>query len=356
MLLTRSLIARSSPLSCLCRNSCRRFSRLAANQNEPENDDLESRSKPPVFFGDSAARGVGQVIFLNAPASGVAVLGSLALGDPYLAGLAAVGTISATAAASASGLDTDALQSGLYGYNGCLVGCATAVFIAPFPQFWISGLVTTVVAGAATPFVVAALKPAMGSVPQWTLGFNFVTLTMLLRLKPFSVPVDDANAVPSPVVDVSLIDLALSAPLKGVSQIFVVESNYTGVALLGSIALYSPGLAAHTFMGASIGALTGITCCGATVDEVSIGLWGFNSALTSLGCGVFFVHSPATVALSAGGAAAASALFGAFKTVFGAFDAPCLTLPFCVAMSGCYLLAPSLVQLAKDPHSPEENE
>jgi urea transporter len=300
---------------------------------------------PP--FMDSVARGAGQVVFLNSPQSGLAILGSLALGDPYLAGLAAVGTVAATGAAKVLG-DKDALASGLCGYNGCLVGCATAVFIAP-PALWMSALLTTTIAGAASPFVANALKPAMGSVPQWTLSFNFVTLSMLLRSKPFE------GSAPMPPYDGSFLNLAISAPLKGVSQIFVVDSNLTGAALLGSMALYSPGLAAHTVMGASLGAMTG-AALGADVAHLAIGLWGFNSALTSLGVGVFFVHSPTTVAVSAGGAVATAALFGAFQQVFGAFDAPCLTLPFCIAMSGCYLMKLPGFKLAKNPHSPEKNE
>ena len=73
--------------------------------------------------------------------------------------------------------------------------------------------------------------------------------------------------------------------------------------------------------------------------------------------GVFFVNSTPAVALSAGGAAATAAVFGAMKTVFGAYGAPCLTLPFCTTMSACYVLRKHIpgLQLAKAPHSPEQN-
>jgi urea transporter len=65
----------------------------------------------------------------------------------------------------------------------------------------------------------------------------------------------------------------------------------------------------------------------------------------------------AVTALSVGGAAATAVVFGAMQTVFGATGAPCLTLPFCLTASGCYLLAnvvPGL-QLAANPYSPEKN-
>jgi urea transporter len=154
-----------------------------------------------------------------------------------------------------------------------------------------------------------------------------------------------------------MLDILMNAPFKGISQIFVVESAWSGAGLVGGIALYSPGLAAHLVMGSTIGAMSGM-CMGADANEIASGLWGFNSALTSIGVGVFFCPSLATYSLSAGGAAATAALFGAMKTVFFAWDAPCLTLPFCITMSGCYLLRHAIpgLELASNPHSPEKNE
>jgi len=88
-----------------------------------------------------------------------------------------------------------------------------------------------------------------------------------------------------------------------------------------------------------------------------MGLWGYNSALTSMAVGTFFVHSLPVALLSVGGAAATAVIYGAMETAFGAAGSPCLTLPFCITASACWLLhkqIPSL-KLAKDPHSPEKN-
>ena len=323
---------------------------------------------------DSSLRGVGQVLFLNSPTSGMMILGGLAVGDPYLSVLAATGAATAGAAAQGAGLDRSALGDGLWGYNGCLVGCAAAVFVNPLPSVATitmasaagavsGGLATTVVGAAATPFVAGALKPALGSVPQFTLAFNLVTLSMLLRTRPLLPPpvVVDAElseaAVETAAANMNgFVDVVLQGPLKGISQIFVVESSLTGAAILGGIAMYSRGLAGHTLMGSTIGAATGLLL-GADVSSVSMGLWSFNSALTSLGIGVFYVNSPQVIALSAGGAGATAAVFGAMSTVFGAYGSPCLTLPFCFVMSGCYLMADTMpgLRLAQNPHSPEKN-
>ena len=194
--------------------------------------------------------------------------------------------------------------------------------------------------------------------PQWTLAFNFVTLSMLLRTRPFADmppagPPTSFSSLPSD----ELWSMAINAPFKGISQIFVVESSLSGAMLLGGIALYSPALAGHALLGSTIGAVSGAVM-GADADEIGMGLWSFNSALTSIGVGVFYCPTVQALALSTGGAAATAALFGALKVVFGGWDAPCLTLPFCITMSGCYLLKdagiPGLM-LASSPHSPEKN-
>ena len=293
-----------------------------------------------------------------------------------------------TAVASASGLDDASRKDGLWGYNGCLVGCAAAVFIAPLPvdlasmtsgvaagssldlagAAAASGLAATTLGAVVTPFVGAAFGTAMGRVPQWTLAFNAVTISALLCTRPMSHTADGegeaaaldtvAQSATAAASSPDLISLACS-PLKGVSQIFVVDSAATGAAILGGMALYSPALALHLLGGSLIGSFTGWALCDAGLEGVVSGLWGYNSALTSLGVGVFFVNSSATIALSAGGAAVTSVLFGAAKSVFATSYAPCLTLPFCAAMSGCYLLGmgqtvPGL-RLAANPHSPEKN-
>ena len=320
---------------------------MAASNDEKTKEE----TRPALYnFAAATARGIGQVIFLGSPISGVLILVGLVIGDPYLASMAALGTATATGTANIAGLTT---ADGVLGYNGCFIGCAAAVF---GPSAILACVMSTVVGAAVSPFVALSLKQAMGSVPQWTFAFNFVALTsLLLRTRPFS-PVEGTAAEPAADIQTySTIDLLLS-PMTGISQIFVVESAWSGGIIAGGIAMYSPGLAAHAVVGSTIGAAVG-AMMGVDTSELTIGLWGFNSALTSVAVGVFFVHSGRTAVLSAGGAAATAAVFGAMKTVFGAFGVPCLTLPFCVTMSACYLLRDSVpgLTLASSPHSPEKN-
>lgn len=311
-------------------------------------DGAKLPSLPP--FLDESLRGIGQVVFCNDPRSGAVMLAALLYGDAWLGAMGALGTVSATAAARACRLDGGMISNGLAGYNGCLVGCAFSVFLGAAPWSPSTALATIAAAAVSAPLA-AALKPACGSVPQWTLAFNFATLSVLAAVRPLAgaAPADAAASI-------GALEW-LCAPLVGVSQIFVVNDPIAGAALLGAIGLYSPLCAAHTLLGSSVGVATGLAL-GAPATEIGMGLWGFNPALTALAMSVFFVPSSQAVALGTGGAAVTAVAFGGAKAAMGgAFGVPALTLPFCAVASGCYLLhhgVPGLV-LAAAPHSPEKN-
>lgn len=360
------------------------FSTKPDNSKDEKGEDTVATSplSPPSFV-ETSLRGTGQVIFLNSSSSGAIILGGLAVADPYLATMALAGATTSTWAASLGGLDRQALGDGLYGYNGALVGCAVSVFLNPLPATAMTtmdlptmmaspevinstswALASTVMGASIAPYLSVGLKEAIGGVPQWTVAFNLIALGALLRTKPFAAAASEAPTAEAAEAATSSFDqlatmAVLEAPLRGISQIFVVDSSLTSCAIVGGTALYSPGLAGHLLLGSAVGSLSGYTLCDAPIDEITCGLWGYNSALTSMGVGAFFVHSPRTLALSVGGAAVTAGLFGALKVVFGMADAPCLTLPFCAVMSGCYLLGRGGVQglhLASSPHSPEKNE
>ena len=305
---------------------------------------------PPSFVQESLL-GVGQVIFLGNATCGAMVLGALGYADPWLGSLAALGTVTATATARIAGLDSGAISAGLMGYNGCLVGCAFSVFLGQ-PAWDPMTAIATVAGAAVTAPLAAALTPVCSSVPQFTLAFNIATLSALAFVKPLA----GAAAVTDPSI-ISAMQWALS-PLVGISQIFVVNDAVSGAMLLGAIAFYSPGAAAHTLVGSCVGMGTALAC-GAPAADIVAGLWGFNPALTALAVSVFFVPNASSYALATGGAAATAMLFGGVKgTMAGVLGVPALTLPFCAAAIGCHLLGQSGkmgLRLAGSPHSPEKN-
>ena len=106
----------------------------------------------------------------------------------------------------------------------------------------------------------------------------------------------------------------LISPLAGVSQIFVVNFPLSGMGILAATSLYSPGLALHALGGSTVGCLVGLTL-GTDISNVAAGLWGYNSALTSMVIGTFYNDSVKTRMFSFGAAAGAAVLFDG-KLVF----------------------------------------
>ena len=203
---------------------------LCAKSGGDEKSEVDSKvggvKLPPLV--EENLTGVGQVIFLGSPACGAMVLGALGYADPWLGSLAALGTVSATLSARICGLDGGAISAGLMGYNGCLVGCAFSVFLG-MPAWSPAAALATVAGAAASAPVAAALKPACGSVPQFTLAFNITTLSVLMALRPL------AGAAPAdPASTLTALEWALS-PLVGISQIFVVNDAISGAMILGAI-------------------------------------------------------------------------------------------------------------------------
>eukprot|EP00977_Amphora_coffeiformis_P008277 scaffold1872_cov262-Amphora_coffeaeformis.AAC.9 len=335
----------------------------SSSSSPKEEDDKTKPTTTPVqqqqqqqmeVWRDRVGKGVGQVIFLGSPTAGGIVLASLAVGDPALAALAAVGTVASTATAVivAGKQHQGAMDAGLLAYNGCLIGCAAGGFLLPLQYGVLSSALWTAVLAPTSTMVSLVLPKVTGGVPQWTWAFNAVALSQFLHIKPLSAAVAEgvvATAAPS------FGALAVS-PLVGLSQIFVVNSAYTGLGITAAICSYSPLLAAHAVMGSTLGCITG-AALGAGTDAIAMGLWGYNAALTSMAVGVFFQNTRSAWMLSAGGAIATAGMHGGLVAFFGTFGSPCLTLPFCIAATGCHLLADTLpgLKLAPSPHSPEQN-
>ena len=89
-------------LGCATGRSYRYLRIISTNVSPPKSEEKKTndhvvRVKEPVTadasfgFADPVLRGVGQVLFLNSPKSGIAIIAGLAIGDPYLATLALAG-------------------------------------------------------------------------------------------------------------------------------------------------------------------------------------------------------------------------------------------------------------------------
>jgi urea transporter len=302
---------------------------------------------PVVGFIEYCLRGVGQVVFMNSPITGLFILVAAWIYDPWFGFGGTVGVVASTLAAHALSFDRDAIRAGLFGFNGVLVGLALSLFLSPtwdpLVIVWMIVLsgVSTVLMGA-----FAAVFGGAWGVPPFTLAFNTTTLLFLItglhvahgRLGvgvapalPASSAAEVQTALRSSADAVGSTDAMaiVNAVFRGIGQLFFLNSILAGVMIIIGIVFCSRIAAIFALVGSIVGMLTGLAL-GADGVAIYNGLWGFNSFDAALAiAGVFYVLTWRTALLGVACAAFTALLFGAIAAVFTPWGLPALTLPFC---------------------------
>ncbi|MBV9455758.1 MAG: urea transporter [Rubrobacter sp.] len=306
---------------------------------------LESR--PALDFVHYCLRGVGQIVFMNNPVTGLLILVGMWVFSPWLGFAAVLGVVASTASALILGLDRVAVRAGLYGFNGALVGAGLATFLEP-PWSGRELVYIVVVAAFSTMLMAtlgAMLLPRL-KVPPLTLPFNFATLAFLLAA--FAVAHGDVGplvgpqspTVVGPEIDTSLraaeggsavgvVEGVVNAIVRGISQLFLADSVVASLIILAGMFVCSRIATAFAVLGSALGVATGLLL-GADGYKVYHGFWGYNSYVSAVAIGgVFFVLTWRSALFAAACAVVTALLFATISTVFSPWGLPALTLPFC---------------------------
>lgn len=159
------------------------FGRLATTHllptaSFPSPTQVEGVVTVQVLF-ESLFTGIGQVFFQGNLLTGIIFLIALLISCRKSAGLAVLGSLIGAVVAWLWGASAEAIQSGIFGFNGVLTGIALAVC---WPEFtkrarWLAALALLIV-----PFIYAALSAALEplGMPALTLVFILVAWIMLL--------------------------------------------------------------------------------------------------------------------------------------------------------------------------------
>ena len=301
----------------------------------------------PLRFVDVNLRGIGQVMFQDHPLSGALFLlaiawGSLAAGAPEVLAGGLLGVAVSTLTAQWLRVDATAWRSGLFGYNGLLVGLALPTFLVPSPLLWAYvalGAAVSVVATLATANVVRTWSVA-------ALTFPFVLTTWLLLLATYAFAGLDGSALPFGGV-VTPIDPALADPLRpvdfvrgvlaSISQVFLKGGNVAALLFLAGLAVGSRAAAAFAVGGAAIAVVTA-HLLGAESELITAGLLGFSPVLTAVALGTVFHQPGVRVAVYAVlGTVFTVIVQGALNVALTPIGVPTLTAPF-VLVSWLFLL------------------
>ncbi len=297
---------------------------------------------PGIFsfgFCRILSKGVGQVMFQDNAWTGLFFLagifyGSYATGNPAVAWGAIAGVAVSTLTGYLLNYPAAKGMTGLWGFNGVLVGCALPTFLGNTPLMWLALLLFS----AMSTWVMVGLNYLLAPYKVSAFTFPFVLITWFVLLAARTMHGLPHGALGSPglpgsfssSIDLSFVRL-LEYWLRGVSQVFLVNSWVTGLLFLVGLAISNRWAAVWAAIGSALALAVAILyrCNG---SDIANGLFGFSPVLTGIALGITFYRvNRRTFLWSLVGIVATVFIQAAMDTFFGPFGIPTLTAPFCVA-------------------------
>lgn len=255
----------------------------------------ELRRLAPLEHLRILLRGAGQVMFQPSAWTGLLFMvgifwGAYSAHTPEVAWGALLGLSVSTLTGYMIDMPSEDGRQGLWGFNGVLVGCAFPTFLGN--TFWV--WVALVLCAAMTVWVRTAMNNVMAPwrVNSFTFPFVFCTWIFILAARAMnSMPPEHLPDPTLPEVFSSVANLhpkmLIIDCLKGVAQVFLINSWITGLLFLVGLAISSPIAALTAFGGSALALLVAIVF-GASGVEIADGLYSFSAVLTALAVGVVF--------------------------------------------------------------------
>lgn len=296
---------------------------------------LDNKVLTPVrtFFN-----GIGQVMFQQSPWTGLLFLAGIFWGSyechtPAVAYGAIVGCAVSTIAGYLIHPKSNAGAQGLWGFNGILVGCAFPTFMANTWLMWLALIFCAML----STWVRDGLNNVMAPWKVNSFTFPFVMLTwffllaarLLGGLDPSGLSVPELTEHLPAALDTSFVSLIVYW-LKGIAQVFLVNSWVTGIFFLVGLALCSRWAAFWAAFASAISLAVAILFK-ADASDVANGLFGFSPVLTgiALGC-TFYKPGLKSAVWAVAGIVATVFVQAAMDAMFIPLGIPTLTGPFCI--------------------------
>ncbi len=310
-------------------------------------------------FLEVCLKGAGQVFFMENALTGALFLVAIGYAS-FETGVwstslgAVIGLIIATATAKMLKVDEQSYRSGLFGFNGILVGIALPTFIAVSAELWFYIVVGAAISTVVTSAFSASITKSWG-IPGSTGPFVITAWLLLGGAYQFG-SLQVMGTSPKLATDYSLgtasipgIFELLQIFFRNIGQVYLLGSWVSGVIVLIGIFIASRMAGLAAVLGSALALATAITMR-ADPAVVAQGLYGFSPVLTAIAVGTVFL-SPSGPVLAYAALATLTTVFvqAGFDAVMAPTGLPSYTAPYVLTM---YLfIAPRMFE-APHPHAP----
>ena len=283
-------------------------------------------------------RGAGQVMFQCNAWTGLFFIAGVFWGayeahTPAVAWGALLGLVVSTAGGYILRLpDEDGLQ-GLWGFNGILVGCAFPTFLGNSVWMWLS----LALCAALTVLVREGMNNLMKGWKVNSFTFPFVASTWLFLLAARAMYGLDATQLSTPMLPEHLStggllywNEAVVYWLRGVSQVFLIDSWVTGALFLIGLLIASRWAALWGAIGSAL-AIVVASALSTSGSDIAHGLYSFSAVLTAIALATVFYRPCWRSALWAiVGIVVTVVSQAAMNVMLDPLGIATLTAPFCI--------------------------
>jgi len=221
-------------------------------------------------FATIYLRGVAQVMHQKNAITGLLFILGIGLNSQVMLVGGMLGALIGIITAKLLRFDEPSISSGLYGFNGTLVGIAIFFFHIPT----ITSSLLLIIGAALSSIIMRFTLIRISRLPPLTAPFvisAWVTLGLASVL--------GVNSSISP--EHALLERDLFAVFRGVGQVMFQGYWVTGALFLLGLFVHSPNAASWAFIGSCVSLLFARTF-GFPEDLISLGIYGFNASLVGI--------------------------------------------------------------------------
>ncbi len=229
-----------------------------------------------ILVGKSASilytllKGFGQIMLQENSVTGLLFLIGIFYGSITMGFAALVAVICGTAIAYLLKYDRTEITKGLYGFSAALVGVAVMLFLKPLLWTWVVIILGSALAAILQHFFIKR------KIPAFTLPFVLVTWLVLFVFNHFG---KDLLALPTPVI-LHASD-SLAEGFKSFGQVMFQSNLVSGLLFFLALFISSPIAALYGLAAAIISAIIAFVFS-APIDDINLGLYGFNAVLCAI--------------------------------------------------------------------------
>lgn len=225
-----------------------------------------------IPFIDNILKGIGQIMLQENRWTGLLFLIGIFMGS-WEGGIAVLLSTSAgTFTAMKLNYDKSEINAGLYGFSAALVGVALSFIFQTTIVIWFLIILGGVLATIIQHFFIVK------KIPVFTFPFILVIWISVFMLHHFTqIPPSEMISAEAEKLDYD----ELIAPINGFGEVIFQGGILSGVIFFLAVFISSPAAALYGFAGSVLGAyLSHIN--GEPVDQVHMGLFGFNAVLSAI--------------------------------------------------------------------------